>query len=352
MPDHKPKRSHVDLDVTPDMTASENIISLLEGLSTKMDVLNASVSINSSAIKDIDLRLTTKIDSLDSKVAESINQIKVDMDSRIHSLNTDINKRLEAIVTESQTSCDNMTKANEDFSAQLENAQYVYENRFDKLEKELLRYEMVVTGVPTTFGEVVFEIIGDICRALQCNVNGGDVVAAYRLPTSKTLPGRYRNGRQAAITAPIIVKLSSDWAKQELTSAYFKKKNLNTGDIGFQSAARIYLNESLTKHNREIFKAANEAKRAKSLWKCYTRNGTVHIQVREEGKTFRVNCLDQMNEIISNSASNPSNNGHNESNQPQPTATSSSPASIVKQTVQTTTPDLTNGKHNGVPMEG
>lgn len=66
---------------------------------------------------------------------------------------------------------------------------------------------MIVTGVPAAYGEVVIDIIGDICNALQCNINGGDVVAAYRLPAGKAKSGRLHNERQSS---PIILKLGSD----------------------------------------------------------------------------------------------------------------------------------------------
>lgn len=106
--------------------------------------------------------------------------------------------------------------------------------------------------------------------SINSNINGYDIVSAFRIPTSKNNMGRSRNERSADYSSPIIVRLASDWAKQNFISAYFKTKDLHTRDIGYKSNARIYVNESLTKHNREIFKAATEAKKSKSIIKCYT----------------------------------------------------------------------------------
>lgn len=187
----------------------------------------------------------------------------------------------------------------------LDNAQYINESRFNKLERELLRNELIVTGVPAVHGESMFDIIGDIVNALQSNISSSDVVASYRLPLRKNTSGKLHNDR---LSAPIVLKLGSDGAKQELLSRYFKMKNLNTGDIGYQSKARIYINESLTIHNRAIFKAASQAKKSKLISKCYTRNGIVHIQACEEGKIFRINDLDYLNAIISHRPSIPKPN--------------------------------------------
>lgn len=273
-----------------------DIISLLHGLSSKLDVLTATVSDNSTAINNIDVRLTAKIDNLETSMADNINKVKAEMESRFLEFSTDVNHRLNSISAATHSSCLDNTIATQHITTKLESTQIANESRFNKLERELLRNELILTGVPSLHGEVVDSIIGEICNVLQCCINAGDVIASYRLPPTKASSGR--NHRQR-ISSPIILKLGSDWAKQQLLSAYFKKKNLNTGDLGYESKSRIYLNESLTMHNRSIFKAATVAKKSKRINKCYTRNGIVHIQLSEEGRIFRINDIDQLNAIIS-----------------------------------------------------
>lgn len=280
-----PKRVRVDFDDQSDFLQSENVIVLLQGLNSKMDVLNDTVKENSNAIKDIDTRLTAKIEKLESSVADRINSVKTEMECRMVSISTDIDNR-----------CMNVNEAT---STKINNIQQDNEARFNNLERELLRNEIIVTGVPALYGEIVIDIVGEICNAINSNINGSDIVSAFRLPTTKTKNGQPRNGRSTDHSAPIIVRLASDWARQNFFSAYFKRKDLNTRDLGYQSNARIYVNESLTKHNRAIFKAATEAKKSKSILKCYTRNGIVHIQLKEEGKIFRISCIDHLNAIIS-----------------------------------------------------
>lgn len=212
----------------------------------------------------------------------------------------------------------------------------------------MLRNELIVTGIPAAYGEDVLDIIGSICNALQCNINGSDVIAAYRLPARNAKSGGHRNER---LTAPIVLKLGSDWAKQDLLSAYFKKKNLNVGDIGYQSKARIYVNESLTVHNRAIFKTASDAKRSKLITKCYTRNGIVHVQISEEGRIFRINDMDQLNAVISPHQSNSQTLGSTYNSSNQTTTQKTTDHTPVLQSSITTKPGGTQTVHDGEPKE-
>lgn len=361
--ENKAKRGRNELEST-DLSQADNIIKLLEGLSTKMDSLNVTVSGNSDAIKEIDTRLSTKIDNLESVVAENINRVKTEMDIKINSFTTDINKRFEDLASATNTSCRSIAKANEDVIFKIDNVQLENESRFNKLERELLRNELVLTGIPATYGENVFDIIGDICEAINCQVRGQDISAAYRLPSSTVNSARYRKGRQPDYSLPILLKLNNDWAKQDLVSAYFRKKNLSTADIGYQSKARIYINESLTKHNRNIFKAATEAKKSNQIVKCYTRNGIVHVQLNLQGKIHRINCIDHLYALTSNPSSQtnqtispmvPPNastqHSTNQSSLHESTQKSTNSTEIL-QTKPSTTPELQPPLHDEENMEG
>lgn len=353
-------------------TSSADIILLLQGLNSKMDVLTSTVSDNSMAINNIDAKLTAKIDKLEMSVADSINKVKVEVDAQIADLATNINDRFNYLSASTQKSCEENAKISHDM-------QFVNESRFNKLERELLRNELIVNGVPVVHGESLFNIIGEIVNALQSNVNSTDIVASYRLPVRKVSAGRLHNER---LSSPIVLKLGSDWAKQDIFSNYFKMKNLNTGDIGYQSKSRIYINESLTSLNRAIFKAATDAKKSKLITKCYTRNGIVLIQMSNEGKIFRVYDVDQLNAIITSSSTNPmqkSNkksptdvsqstgsvnsksptknnmqyNGSSNSNTPQlnPTPTTAA-TTVTMKSMTPTKPDGNGTMHDGEPMDG
>lgn len=122
--------------------AESDIISLLNQLNSKMDVLTSTVSENSTAIKNIDVRLTAKIDNLESSVAESINKVKVEVESRILDFTTDVNQRLNNIAAATQSSCQENAKLAHGTTSNLEKMQNVNKLRFNKMERELLRNEL------------------------------------------------------------------------------------------------------------------------------------------------------------------------------------------------------------------
>lgn len=150
-----------------------------------------------------------------------------------------------------------------------------------------LEKELIISGVPLENNDDPFAIIGDICGAINCNLKQGDFTAVFRLRSSSA---NSRNKR----TLPIVARLQDDWAKQELLSNYFKKKNLNLTDIGFKTSTRIFINERLTTTNREIFNRASEAKKSNLIHRFFTRRGLVFVQ-RDENS--RLTCITHANEI-------------------------------------------------------
>ncbi|KAJ6639350.1 hypothetical protein Bhyg_12094 [Pseudolycoriella hygida] len=196
------------------------------------------------------LRSVAKIDSLESAVAESINKVKIEVNAQIANLAADIDLRVNKLETAAQRSCEGTSKGQDNVS-QFYDIQHVNESRLNKLERESLRNELIINGVPVVHGESLFDFIGDIVNALQSKITSCDVVASYRLSVRKKSSARAHNDRMAA---PIALRLVSDWAKQDLVPKYFKMKNLNTADIGFQTKSRIYINESLTNHNRAVLR--------------------------------------------------------------------------------------------------
>lgn len=119
--------------------------------------------------------------------------------------------------------------------------------------------------------------------------------------------------------------------------------NLNTSDIGYQSRSRIYLNESLTQLNRSIFQSATAAKKSQQIFKAYTRNGIVHVQLSQAGKIFRVNSINQLNSIIAPQASKTSRSS--------PNSSQATTQNVNGQSQQAKSPDITQTVHGGEPME-
>lgn len=278
------KRGRRDVDHSDDDLPIDDsdIKGLLLSLSNKMDLLTTTMS-------DVDKRLNDKMDGMETSLSKMIVEVKLDMDKRLSSLSADVDKRFVDIEASSSRKCEeSAAQVSSDVFKRVDELSAIYESRLDKLERSSLDKELIISGVPMESNDNPLGVVGDICQALNCNLNQRDFTAAFRLRKKSDNSNR---------SVPIVVRVYDNYVKQEFLSCYFKHKNLNLKDIGFHTPARIFVNESLTKSNREIFNLASDAKKANLISKLFTRNGLVHLQRFENDKPigiFHINDLAQI----------------------------------------------------------
>ena len=105
------------------------------------------------------------------------------------------------------------------------------------------RREMInISGIPRTNNEDTDEIVFNITDQLGLDLYLDDIEVSHRTSSKDN--------------APIIVKFNSRRTRDEVWNLRYKLKNIKASDIGFDSNNSIYFNESLTEHNRSIFKTA------------------------------------------------------------------------------------------------
>lgn len=285
----QPKRVRKDVDDADDVfdespidTSPIDIKSLLMTLSEKMDTLQNTMSTS-------DTRLNTKIDNLDAMMSTRINDVKADLDNRIQEITNDMDQRLVKAMDDAKVNGDRgVSIAMRSVNDRVDEIRAHHESRLDRLERYSLEKDIIISGVPLENDDKPFGIIGDICAALNCSLKQGDFSDVFRL--------RHGGGNSKNIrSVPIVARLQDDWAKQQMITAYFRKKNLNLKDIGFRTATRIYINERLTATNREIFNRAAEAKKSNFIHRFYTRRGLVYVQRHEKDRPacmFHISDLD------------------------------------------------------------
>lgn len=244
-------------DLSSEATEIKN---LLLTLTKKIDVLNGTVSDNNT-------QLNTKIDNLEATVSTKIKDVKEEMEIRIDTVTKDLNQQVE----KSKWECE---RRNSEVLKEIS----IHESRLDRLERFSLDKDLIISGVPLENNDDPFALLGDIIGALNCNLKQGDFVAVFRLRGNNSESSRNKR------IVPIVARLQEEWHKQELLTAYFKKRNLNLTDIGFKTSTRIFINERLTVTNREIFNRASEAKRSNLIYRFFTRRGLVFIQRNESSR--------------------------------------------------------------------
>ena len=83
----------------------------------------------------------------------------------------------------------------------------------------------------------------------------------------------------------IIVRFIS---RKTRNSVYKERKKLKNGDAGKSTIQRVFINENLTKKNKQLFYLAND-KRKRFGWKYIrTNNGRIHLRQNDDGKAITI----------------------------------------------------------------
>ena len=111
--------------------------------------------------------------------------------------------------------------------------------------------------------------IGD---ALGVQINEEVISVGHRLPQNK------HNLDKPPI---IIAKFVRRDTKEKLYRARSKLRNITTQDLGFQGDNKIYIQESLTQKNKELFRKALQLKKAPRYKFIRTNSGKIYLRKDE-----------------------------------------------------------------------
>ena len=108
-------------------------------------------------------------------------------------------------------------------------------------------------------------------------VTDNDISVSHRLPLSKA----YKSKKPAG-PSPIIAKFVRRDMKEAFYRARMKLKGKTTKDLGLSKANNIYISESLTASNRELFNEALKVKKDLNYKFIWSSNGPVFMRATEE----------------------------------------------------------------------
>lgn len=335
------KRGRHEMDTDDDQqnqVDQSEIKKLLLRLTSKVETMNTAMTNN-------DVRLNVKIDKLESALNTKIEEVKKDMEIRIQTVVSDFDQRLSKSELSMRQMCaENVTKSENVLSVRVNELRAYHENRLDRLERLSLEKDLVISGVPLENNDDPFAILGDICSALNCNLKSGDFASAFRLKSGKTNANNKRS-------LPIVARIQDDWVKQELLTAYFKKKNLNLTDIGFKFPARIYINERLTSTNRAIFNRAAEAKKSGIIHRFFTRRGLVYVQRAVNSQPATVQHISDLESLFALQHGKANNNGGHNSTSNMSKSNHLSTPSTANEPSTTAAANITSPAPNATPND-
>ncbi|CAG9813257.1 unnamed protein product [Phaedon cochleariae] len=147
-----------------------------------------------------------------------------------------------------------------------------------------------ISGLPEIKDENLIEIIEKLMQVLGCNINRDSIDGCHRIAHFNLANKKPRN---------VIVKFSRHQYKDEVLAAIRKRKLIESTDLDprYIPSSKIYLNEHLTKMNKDLFKNVREYCRGKHFLYYWTRDCKIYVRNTTTSKTTLIQEENDLNKI-------------------------------------------------------
>ena len=161
--------------------------------------------------------------------------------------------------------------------------------KVDALEQYTRKNSLQIVGIPENVCDDE-EVVLKVARALNVEVKPEDIDICHRIKRKKS--------------NPIIVRFVSHQVKKSLYKQRVQLKNITCSQLfpDASTAARvsfnkIFINENLTAHRRNLVRLANEKKEDGLLKSAWTVDGKVFVKTSPEGRPIRINIEDDLDNL-------------------------------------------------------
>lgn len=139
-------------------------------------------------------------------------------------------------------------------------------------DQEMLRNDVEISGIPETKNEGTLHLVLVVAGKLGLPLNEADVVSAERVgPVRPSV-----EGEPGPRPRPLAVRLARRGHRDQILAAARVRRHVTTEGMDLTETPRpIYVNERLTRSNRQIFRKAREASKSKTWKYVWTREGKI-----------------------------------------------------------------------------
>lgn len=226
-------------------------------------------------------------DSLESILDRKLEPLKAKLDTVIASIDfldakyEELNKKMEDLEkASSKVSLEN--KQLKDEVLRLSNSLNLNRDTMNDLEQYVRRECVEITGVPVDQAhEDTDDIAIQVGALMGIQIDKNDISVSHRLSKPRTYSSITRQGYHGTAMNPkIIVK----FVRRDVRDKYYTaRKNLRgktTRDLGLSrhSDNKIYISESLSPKNKELFKQCLVLKRNKNYRFIWTHYGRIYLR--------------------------------------------------------------------------
>lgn len=191
-------------------------------------------------------------------------------------------EKLEAIV-HSLVEGDGAGKLNEAVTKKIQSLEESITHlqmNLDDRDQELLLNDIEITGVPEENNENPIHIVLACATKIGVELDERDLVSCRRVGVVRRAGARPR---------PLAVRLARCDLRTQLLRAARVRRQLNTEDLGLTSqSCPFYVNERLTKKNRDLFRKSRQTGRSLGWRFVWTRDGRVYTRKESGSHAHRI----------------------------------------------------------------
>ncbi|XP_039748749.1 uncharacterized protein LOC120625687 [Pararge aegeria] len=166
------------------------------------------------------------------------------------------------------------------------------QEQLNERDQDLLSNNVEISGLQEIAGENLINLISLVGKKLGVDVDDRDVVSAERVGPRRVSVGSGvgdADGQLRQRPRPVVVRLARRAVRDNLLHAARVRRGADTSGIISDSAPRrFYVNEHLSRMNRQLFYKAREEAR-KNNWKyVWTKGGRIYIRHTSSAPVHRV----------------------------------------------------------------
>ncbi|XP_052744509.1 uncharacterized protein LOC128199358 [Bicyclus anynana] len=166
-------------------------------------------------------------------------------------------------------------------------------------EQGNLSSDLQISGIPEYENESLTHIITTVAAKLQVNINEQDIATSMRVGPKRPA-NNLSSGAHSFRSRPIAVRLARRSTRDELLKNARVRRGCTSGDLGLPSheVRRVYINERLTRINRQIFTKAREAARAARWRFVWTKDGRIFARRAESSDVHMLQTEEDIDKIF------------------------------------------------------
>ena len=156
----------------------------------------------------------------------------------------------------------------------------------EEREQYLRRDCLVISGIPKTPEENTDEIVKEVATLMDVDLDVSDISISHRLPT-----------KSASSYPNIIVKFTRRECKDNIYRQRKRLKEYTISDINLGRVAgnKIFISESLTANNKQLFDKCLEYKKEHRYKYIWTWHGKIFLRKDERSLPWQIKTINDLN---------------------------------------------------------